>query len=144
MHPKNNIGLNYMHKGITKLNQRLSAIISLLFILMASSASAVPLLYDVRYNPLLEGETEIEFVFDEEVYIEPKIQVFSEPARIELFFDEADYEENLTEVLINKAGVKKVTNEFVNDGFKVTIYLDHLKIYQTRTDKKLVLSPCFR
>ncbi|ATC96021.1 type IV pilus secretin PilQ [Pseudoalteromonas tunicata] len=137
MHPKNNIGLNYMHKGITKLNQRLSAIISLLFILMASSASAVPLLYDVRYNPLLEGETEIEFVFDEEVYIEPKIQVFSEPARIELFFDEADYEENLTEVLINKAGVKKVTNEFVNDGFKVTIYLDHLKIYQTRTDKNL-------
>ncbi|AXT32683.1 type IV pilus secretin PilQ [Pseudoalteromonas tunicata] len=126
-----------MHKGITKLNQRLSAIISLLFILMASSASAVPLLYDVRYNPLLEGETEIEFVFDEEVYIEPKIQVFSEPARIELFFDEADYEENLTEVLINKAGVKKVTNEFVNDGFKVTIYLDHLKIYQTRTDKNL-------
>ncbi|EAR26758.1 putative type IV pilus biogenesis protein PilQ (cytoplasmic ATPase) [Pseudoalteromonas tunicata D2] len=104
---------------------------------MASSASAVPLLYDVRYNPLLEGETEIEFVFDEEVYIEPKIQVFSEPARIELFFDEADYEENLTEVLINKAGVKKVTNEFVNDGFKVTIYLDHLKIYQTRTDKNL-------
>ncbi|OUL57432.1 type IV pilus secretin PilQ [Pseudoalteromonas ulvae] len=126
-----------MHKGITKLNKRLSAIISLLFLLMATSASAVPLLYDVRYNPLLEGETEIEFVFDEEIYIEPKIQVFSEPARIELFFDEADYEENLTEVLINKAGVKRVTHEFQNDGFKVTIYLDHLKIYQTRTDKNL-------
>jgi type IV pilus assembly protein PilQ len=137
MHPNNKIGLNYMHKGITKLNKRLSAIISLLFLLMATSASAVPLLYDVRYNPLLEGETEIEFVFDEEIYIEPKIQVFSEPARIELFFDEADYEENLTEVLINKAGVKRVTHEFQNDGFKVTIYLDHLKIYQTRTDKNL-------
>nr|WP_245763790.1 type IV pilus secretin PilQ family protein [Pseudoalteromonas denitrificans] len=105
--------------------------------LFVTTASAVPLLYDVRYNPLLEGETEIEFVFDEEIYIEPKIQVFSEPARIELFFDEADYEENLGEVLINKAGVKKVVSEFKNDGFKVTVFLDYLKIYQTRTDKNL-------
>ena len=104
---------------------------------MSSIATAVPLLYDVRYNPLLEGETEIEFVFDEEIYIEPQIQVFSEPARIELFFDEADYEQSLEEVLINKAGVEKVTSEFVNDGFKVTVYLDHLKIYQTRIDKNL-------
>ncbi len=115
----------------------LFAFIGLLAVMFIAPANAVPLLYDVRYNPLLEGETEIEFVFDEEIYIEPKIQVFSEPARIELFFDESDYEENLTEVLINKAGVKKVTSEFKNDGFKVTVYLDHLKIYQTRTDKNL-------
>jgi len=119
------------------LNKFTSVFFAMVALLFMTSANAVPLLYDVRYNPLLEGETEIEFVFDEEIYIEPKIQVFSEPARIELFFDEADYEENLGEVLINKAGVKKVVSEFKNDGFKVTVFLDYLKIYQTRTDKNL-------
>jgi type IV pilus assembly protein PilQ len=34
-------------------------------------------------------------------------------------------------VLINKAGVKRVTHEFENDGFKVTVYREYLKIYQT-------------
>ncbi|SFC53202.1 type IV pilus assembly protein PilQ [Pseudoalteromonas denitrificans DSM 6059] len=136
MHLNNKKG-SCMHKKTTKLNRFISVFFAMVTMLFVTTASAVPLLYDVRYNPLLEGETEIEFVFDEEIYIEPKIQVFSEPARIELFFDEADYEENLGEVLINKAGVKKVVSEFKNDGFKVTVFLDYLKIYQTRTDKNL-------
>lgn len=101
-------------------------------ILVSLPASAVPLLYDVRYNPLLTGETEIEFIFDEELYADPSIQVFNEPARIELFFDNSDYEEKLNEVLIDKAGVKRVTSEFVGEGFKTVIYLDYLKIYRTR------------
>ncbi|WP_231702357.1 type IV pilus secretin PilQ [Rheinheimera lutimaris] len=100
--------------------------------LLSLPAAAVPLLYDVRYNPLLTGETEIEFIFDEELYADPSIQVFNEPARIELFFDESDYEEKLKEVLIDKAGVKRVTSEFVDDGFRTVIYLDYLKIYRTR------------
>ncbi len=100
--------------------------------LLSLPASAVPLLYDVRYNPLLTGETEIEFVFDEELYADPSIQVFNEPARIELFFDESDYEEKLNEVLIDKAGVKRITSEFSGDGFKTVIFLDYLKIYRTR------------
>ena len=102
------------------------------FMLLSLPAAAVPLLYDVRYNPLLTGETEIEFIFDEELYADPSIQVFNEPARIELFFDESDYEEKLNEVLIDKAGVKRVTSEFVDDGFRTVIYLDYLKIYRTR------------
>jgi len=100
--------------------------------LFSIPASAVPLLYDVRYNPLLTGETEIEFIFDEELYADPSIQVFNEPARIELFFNESDYEEKLSEVLIDKSGVKRVTSEFEGDGFKTVIYLDYLKIYRTR------------
>ena len=102
------------------------------FMLLSLPAAAVPLLYDVRYNPLLTGETEIEFIFDEELYADPSIQVFNEPARIELFFDDSDYEEKLKEVLIDKAGVKRVTSEFVDDGFRTVIYLDYLKIYRTR------------
>ncbi|WP_462156565.1 type IV pilus secretin PilQ [Pseudoalteromonas sp. GB56] len=130
-------GKSTMQTNAFKMNRIYSLVLAIATLFMSSFATAVPLLYDVRYNPLLEGETEVEFVFDEEIYVEPQIQVFSEPARIELFFDEADFEQNLEEVLINKAGVEKVTSEFVNDGFKVTVYLDHLKIYQTRVDKNL-------
>ena len=126
-----------MRLALGLLNKSFSTLVAAVLLVCSFGASAVPLLYDVRYNPLLDGETEIEFVFDEEIYIEPNIQVYSEPARIELFFDEADLEENLTEVLINKAGVKRVTHEFENDGFKVTVFLDYLKIYQTRVDKNL-------
>ncbi|AIY63963.1 type IV pilus secretin PilQ [Pseudoalteromonas piratica] len=137
MRQVNNKGFNNMRSTVGLLRKGFSTLLTAGLLVLSFGASAVPLLYDVRYNPLLDGETEIEFVFDEEIYIEPKIQVFSEPARIELFFDEADFEENLTEVLINKAGVKRVTHEFENDGFKVTVFLDYLKIYQTRVDKNL-------
>ncbi|ATC99730.1 MULTISPECIES: type IV pilus secretin PilQ [Pseudoalteromonas] len=137
MRQVNNKGFNNMRLAVGLLRKGFSTLLAAGLLVLSFGASAVPLLYDVRYNPLLDGETEIEFVFDEEIYVEPKIQVFSEPARIELFFDEADFEENLTEVLINKAGVKRVTHAFENDGFKVTVFLDYLKIYQTRVDKNL-------
>ncbi|WP_372768718.1 type IV pilus secretin PilQ [Pseudoalteromonas sp.] len=137
MRQVNNKGFNNMRSAVGLLRKGFATLLTAGLLVLSFGASAVPLLYDVRYNPLLDGETEIEFVFDEEIYIEPKIQVFSEPARIELFFDEADFEENLTEVLINKAGVKRVTHAFENDGFKVTVFLDYLKIYQTRVDKNL-------
>lgn len=123
-----------MDKIITTMSGRfqrtLVCFVSLMF--LSLPAAAVPLLYDVKYNPLLTGETEIEFVFDEELYADPSIQVFNEPARIELFFDNSDFEEKLNEVLIDKAGVKKVTSEFVGEGFRTVIYLDYLKIYRTR------------
>lgn len=123
-----------MDKIITIISDRylrsLAYVLTLTF--LSLPAAAVPLLYDVKYNPLLTGETEIEFVFDEELYTDPSIQVFNEPARIELFFDNSDYEEKLEQVLINKAGVKKVTSEFVGEGFRTVIYLDYLKIYRTR------------
>lgn len=103
-----------------------------LLLLSASPAMAVPLLYDVRYNPLSTGETEIEFVFDEELQSEPSVQVLNDPSRIELTFDEADYEEKLAEVVIDKAGVQKAKSEFYNEGFKTSVYLDYLKLYRTR------------
>ncbi len=103
-----------------------------ILLLSAAPAMAVPLLYDVRYNPLRTGETEIEFVFDEDLQEEPTVQVLNEPSRIELTFAEADYEEKLADVEIDKAGVQRAKSEFFNEGFKTSIYLDHLKLYRTR------------
>ena len=76
-----------------------------ILLLSAAPAMAVPLLYDVRYNPLSTGETEIEFVFDEDLQAEPTVQVLNEPSRIELTFAEADYEEKLADVEIEERTV---------------------------------------
>jgi type IV pilus assembly protein PilQ len=103
-----------------------------IMLLSAAPAMAVPLLYDIRYNPLSTGETEIEFVFDEDLQEEPTVQVLNEPSRIELTFAEADYEEKLADVAIDKAGVQRAKSEFFNEGFKTAVYLDYLKLYRTR------------
>jgi len=98
------------------------------------SAYSVPLLYDIRYTPIVKGETELELVFDEELYADPNVQVYNEPARIELFFDETDFEESLTNVLIEKDGVINIETQYMEDGVLVSILLDYLKIYQSRVE----------
>ena len=106
----------------------------LLTMLTVFSAQAVPLLYDIRYTPIVKGETELEFVFDEDLYADPNVQVYNEPARIEMFFDETDFEESLTNVLIEKDGVINVETQYMDDGVLVSILLDYLKIYQSRVE----------
>ncbi len=103
-----------------------------LWVLTASGALAAPLLYDVRYNPLTTGETEIEFIFDEDIQGEPAVEVFNEPSRLELTFSNAEFEEKLADVSIQKSGVQSAKTEFFQDGFKTRLFLDHLKLYKTR------------
>ncbi len=104
------------------------------WLLSIGSAAAAPLLYDVRYNPLTTGETEIEFVFDEALGAAPEVQIFNEPSRIELTFAEAEFEEKLTDVAINKAGVLNARTEFLQKGIKTSVFLEHLKLYKTRME----------
>ncbi|WP_370661023.1 AMIN domain-containing protein [Psychrosphaera algicola] len=101
---------------------------------MVFTAQSIPLLYDIRYSPIVKGETELEFVFDEELYADPNVQVYNEPARIEMFFDETDFEESLANVLIEKDGVINVETQYMDDGVMVSILLDYLKIYQSRVE----------
>lgn len=103
-------------------------------LLMTFSAVSVPLLYDVRYTPIVKGETELEFVFDESLYSDPSIQVFNEPSRIELYFEETDFEESLSKVLINKEGVLNVETKHRDKGVLVTVLLDQLKLYKSRVE----------
>ncbi len=123
-----------MDNKIKKTNQTMRLTRWMLSVLLLTSlpAMAVPLLYDVRYNPLNTGETEIEFIFDEDLPSEPSVQVFNDPSRIELTFADADFEEKLTDVAIDKAGVKNARSEFFQEGFKTSVYLNHLKLYRTR------------
>ncbi|CCQ10811.1 Type IV pilus biogenesis protein PilQ [Pseudoalteromonas luteoviolacea B = ATCC 29581] len=108
------------------------------FLGLSSFVQALPMLYDIRYNPVLENETELQLVFDEQLSIEPKVSVLNQPARIELFFAGAEYEESLKQLDINKAGIASLTSTLVDGGFKVTIGMDELKLYETQVKNNLV------
>lgn len=127
-----------MHKDELWLHRISRTLLAAIALVTVNSAVAGPLLYDVRYNPLLKGETELQLVFDEELTLEPKVQVFNSPARIEMFFDTAELEVGLNDVEVNQAGISSVTNVLTNSGLKVTVNLDRLKIYETEVHNNLV------
>ncbi|NMP80997.1 type IV pilus secretin PilQ family protein [Pseudoalteromonas arctica] len=134
----NKKGKNSMHKDVLWLHRISQILLAAVALVTVNSAVAGPLLYDVRYNPLLKGETELQLVFDEELTLEPKVQVFNSPARIEMFFDTAELEVGLNDVEVNQAGISSVTNVLTNSGLKVTVNLDRLKIYETEVHNNLV------
>lgn len=104
-------------------------------LLFSGNLLAAPLLYDIRYNPLNTGETEIEFVFDEPLTDMPEMQALNGPARIELSFKQAEFEEKLADVSINKAGVLSARTQFWQQGgVRTEVLLKHLKLYATRSE----------
>ena len=127
-----------MHKDVLWFNRIARALFATAALVCANNALAGPLLYDVRYNPLLKGETELQLVFDEEITLEPQIQVFNSPARIEMFFDTAELELGLNDVEVNQAGISSVANVLSEQGLKVTVNLDRLKMYETEVNNNLV------
>lgn len=127
-----------MHKDVLWLKSISRSLLAAIALITANAAIAGPLLYDVRYNPLLKGETELQLVFDEELTLEPKVQVFNSPARIEMFFDTAELEVGLNDVAVNQAGISSVTNILTDEGLKVSVNLDRLKIYETEVHNNLV------
>lgn len=131
-------GKNKMHKGVSLSSRIKQMMFAAVALVITQSALAEPLLYDVRYNPLLAGETELQLVFDEELKQEPKVQVFNNPARIEMYFQRVAFEEGLAEVAVNQAGIQKVNTSILDDGIKVIVHLDKLKIYQTTVNNNLV------
>ncbi|GAB0110860.1 type IV pilus secretin PilQ [Pseudoalteromonas distincta] len=129
---------NNMNKDVFWFSRIQRALLAIIALVIANTAIAGPLLYDVRYNPLLKGETELQLVFDEALTLEPQVQIFNDPARIEMFFDTAELEVGLNEVAVNQAGISSVTNVPTNNGLKVTINLKKLKIYETEVHNNLV------
>ena len=127
-----------MHKGVSWSNRIQQALFVVIALFITQSAMATPLLYDVRYSPLIAGETQLQLVFDEELTEEPKVQVFNNPARIEMRFNAASVEQGLSEVQINQAGIEKVNSVAADGNLIVTVHLERLKIYQTTVNNNLV------
>ncbi|MDP4537288.1 type IV pilus secretin PilQ family protein [Alkalimonas collagenimarina] len=108
--------------------------IALLLLFVAVPASAKPILNDVRYSPLMSGETELEFVFNDRITATPEVQVFNQPARIELFFGQTGLDDALANIDVERAGIQRIQSYDEDNGTRAVIYLDHLSLYQTRQE----------
>ncbi|MFT6788370.1 MAG: type IV pilus assembly protein PilQ [Pseudoalteromonas rhizosphaerae] len=135
---KNKKGKIKMHKGVSWSNRIHQALFVVIALFITQSAMATPLLYDIRYSPLIAGETQLQLVFDEELSEEPKVQVFNNPARIEMRFNATDVELGISEVQINQGGIEKVNSVAADGNLIVTVHLERLKIYQTTVNNNLV------
>ncbi|MCK8117455.1 type IV pilus secretin PilQ family protein [Pseudoalteromonas sp. 2CM37A] len=134
----NKKGKTHMYKDVLWHHRFQMVLFVILALFVVKTASAAPLLYDVRYNPLLKGETELQLVFDEELTQQPKIQVHNTPARIEMLFDGAELEQGLENVPVDHAGINSVSSVLTEQGLKVTVNLERLKIYETQVNNNLV------
>ncbi|MEI8644303.1 type IV pilus secretin PilQ family protein [Pseudoalteromonas sp. Hal040] len=131
-------GKKKMHKGMAWLKYMHKFMLAALALIVAQTAIAAPLLYDVRYNPLMKGETQLQLVFDEALTFEPKVQVYNSPARIEMLFSNVGVDNEVRDVPVNQAGIKHVTSTLTADGLKVVVNLDKLKIYKTSAKDNIV------
>ena len=122
----------------TVANLLKTIIFCVISVLLPDSANALPMLYDVRYNPISNSETELQLVFDEQIKVDPEVSVLNEPARIELFFSDAEFEESLKQLKVDKAGINQIQSSLTENGFKVVIELDKLKLYKTSVKNNLV------
>ena len=129
---------NKMHKATAWLNDMHKYILAALALFRAQAAVAAPLLYDIRYNPLMKGETQLQLVFDEALTFEPKVQVYNTPARIEMLFSDVGVDNGVRDVAVNQAGIKHVTSTMTSEGLKVTVSLERLKIYKTIAKDNIV------
>jgi type IV pilus assembly protein PilQ len=100
-------------------------------------AWAAPLLYEVRYNPLLNGETEIEFVFDEALQQEPKVELLQQPARLSVTFPTAELEQRVADIKVDQAGVSTIRSMLNDGGVNAVINMDTLKVYRTRLNENV-------
>lgn len=95
-------------------------------------AFANTMLYEIRYNPIMAGETEIEFVFDQTLRNEPVVQVLNKPARIQIDIPNISFEQYLKSIPVELAGVESIETKQIDNNVQIDILLDSLKIYQTR------------
>ncbi|USD28912.1 type IV pilus secretin PilQ family protein [Pseudoalteromonas sp. SCSIO 43201] len=117
----------------------IQSVLGAAFVCLSSIAQAIPMLYDIRYNPVPTGETQLQLVFDEKLSGEPSVSVNGENTSLELFFQQAEFEESLKMLEINKAGIKGITSQLRDGGFTVAINMDELKLYKTEVKNNLVI-----
>ncbi|WP_185962527.1 type IV pilus secretin PilQ family protein [Thalassomonas sp. M1454] len=121
---------------ITKILQRksdqgiLKSTLAAMLLLTSFSSFAEGKLNDIYYNTLLADEIEFTFGFEEAITEEPTVKTFTDPARIEIVFNAADFAQPLADTQVNHAGIKYIDVKQVAGQVTATIFLEELKLYQ--------------
>lgn len=127
-----------MNNNIITNHKAFQLIIVSLLCLFSLTAQAKaenqPVLYEIKYNPSMPDETEIDFVFDKALAQKPQLKVVNNPARIEITIDNVSFESYLAKTPVNQAGVQNIIAQETQSGIRLQLMLDSLKLYQTRLE----------
>lgn len=122
---------------IKNAGRKFSPLWLLACLLITLPVTASPLLYEVRYNPLLNGETEIEFIFDEPLVNTPEVTLLNAPARLSVNFAAAELDPRLASVSIDSAGITQIRSMLSEQGVTSIIGMESLKVYRTRLNDNI-------
>lgn len=109
-----------------------------MLMLSLNSAQAQNLMYEIKYNPVVAGETRFEFVFNEVLTESPDIQVINNPARLRITLNNATFEQFLKQTKVDAAGVESISVEQIDEQLQIEVLMDSLKVYKSKLNKNVL------
>jgi type IV pilus assembly protein PilQ len=83
----------------------------------------------VQYNTMQNNEIELEFILSEKIVEQPFVKTSMNPARIDITFAASDFNSQLTETIIEHAGVNRVTVNKLAGKVVASVHLDSLSVF---------------
>jgi len=83
----------------------------------------------IAYNTIHNDQIELVFSFSEDIKGHPEVKTSMNPAFIEITFDAVDFDDGISDTLVNHAGVKDIQITAVGDKLVVMVNLEHLGVF---------------
>lgn len=115
------------YKVFTHFNNIKALLISCL-LLLSPFASASDFT-GIAYNTIHNDQIELVFSFSEDIKGHPEVKTSMNPAFIEITFDAVDFEDAISDTLVNHAGVKDIKITAVGDKLVAMVNLERLGVF---------------
>ncbi len=107
-------------------NAKTILISTLLFLSSFASASDFT---GIAYNTIHNDQIELVFSFSEDINGHPEVKTSMAPAFIQITFDAVDFEDGMSETIVNHAGVKNISISTEGDKVIAMVHLESLAIF---------------
>jgi type IV pilus assembly protein PilQ len=99
-----------------------------LFLMLSPSVFAASI-SDVKYNTVQNNAIELVFKYSAAIKELPKVKTSADPARIDITFNANEFSQQLSNTLIDHAGVKRVTLQILAGQVVASVHLAKLAVF---------------
>lgn len=104
-------------------------LVTLILLSLVSSIAMSASLTEIKYNTIQNAEIELAFILSESIVEPPKVTTSMNPARIDITFNADEFNLQLSDTLIEHAGVNNVTVQKLAGKVVASIHLDKLSVF---------------
>ena len=101
-------------------------------VLLVSSFAYSSSLIGIKYNTIENGEIALVFTLSDPIHFQPSIKTSVKPARINITFDADKFNRNLTNTIIDHAGVKNIQVQKLAGKIVASINLKKLMVFDVK------------